>query len=173
MKVKKRIDSAEEIMELKQFIKNYVQSHSFIKSLVLGISGGEYSTLVGKLVQMSVNELREEGIDCTFIAVKLPYGVQKDADEVDQALRFIEPDEIATVNIKPAVDQSVQSLKKLVLSDRFPKGNEKARETYSKVQFSIASNRQGIVVGTDHSAKYNWVLYEMVTALQISHRYLV
>ncbi len=34
---------------------------------------------------MSVNELREEGIDCTFIAVKLPYGVQKDADEVDQA----------------------------------------------------------------------------------------
>ncbi|HDF2199905.1 TPA: NAD(+) synthase, partial [Staphylococcus aureus] len=38
MKVKKRIDSAEEIMELKQFIKNYVQSHSFIKSLVLGIS---------------------------------------------------------------------------------------------------------------------------------------
>ncbi len=43
---------------------------------------------------MSVNELREEGIDCTFIAVKLPYGVQKDADEVDQALRFIEPDEI-------------------------------------------------------------------------------
>ncbi|HHA0979526.1 NAD(+) synthase, partial [Acinetobacter baumannii] len=74
MKVKKRIDSAEEIMELKQFIKNYVQSHSFIKSLVLGISGGQDSTLVGKLVQMSVNELREEGIDCTFIAVKLPYG---------------------------------------------------------------------------------------------------
>ncbi len=31
---------------------------------------------------MSVNELREEGIDCTFIAVKLPYGVQKDAYEM-------------------------------------------------------------------------------------------
>lgn len=44
---------------------------------MLGISGGQDSTLVGKLVQMSVNELREEGIDCTFIAVKLPYGVQK------------------------------------------------------------------------------------------------
>ena len=26
---------------------------------------------------MAVNELREEGIECTFIAVKLPYGVQK------------------------------------------------------------------------------------------------
>ncbi len=55
MKVKKRIDSAEEIMELKQF-KNYVQSHSFIKSLVLGISEQD-STLVGKLVQMYLNEL--------------------------------------------------------------------------------------------------------------------
>ena len=53
------------LLELKQFIKSYVQSHSFIKSLVLGISGGQDSTLVGKLVQMSVNELREEGIDCT------------------------------------------------------------------------------------------------------------
>ena len=86
---------------------------------MLGISGGQDSTLVGKLVQMSVNELREEGIDCTFIAVKLPYGVQKDADEVEQALRFIEPDEIVTVNIKPAVDQSVESLKEagIVLTD--------------------------------------------------------
>ena len=43
--------------------------------------------------------------------LKLPYGVQKDADEVEQALLFIEPDEIVTVNIKPAVDQSVKSLK--------------------------------------------------------------
>ncbi len=66
---------------------------------------------------MSVNELREEGIDCTFIAVKLPYGVQKDADEVDQALRFIEPDEIVTVNIKPAVRSKCAIIKKkLVLS---------------------------------------------------------
>ncbi|WP_256026216.1 NAD(+) synthase, partial [Staphylococcus aureus] len=51
------------------------------------------------------------------------------------------------------VDQSVQSLKEagIVLTD-FQKGNEKARERM-KVQFSIASNRQGIVVGTDHSAE--------------------
>lgn len=68
---------------------------------------------------MAVNELREEGIECTFIAVKLPYGVQKDAHEVEQALKFINPDEIVTVNIKPAVDQSVQSLKEagIVLTD--------------------------------------------------------
>ena len=48
-----------------------VQTHSFIKSLVLGISGGQDSTLTGKLCQMAVNELREEQIDCQFIAVKL------------------------------------------------------------------------------------------------------
>ena len=173
MKVKKSIDSAEEIAELKQFIKSYVQSHSFIKSLVLGISGGQDSTLVGKLVQMAVNELREEGNDCTFIAVKLPYGVQKDADEVEQALQFIEPDEIVTVNIKPAVDQSAIIERSWDCPNRLQKGNEKARERM-KVQFSIASNRQGIVVGTDHSAEnITGFIRNMVMVLQILHLYSV
>ena len=141
------------VNEIKHFIKSYVQSHSFIKSLVLGISGGQDSTLTGKIVQLAVNELRSEGRECKFIAVKLPYGVQKDADEVEDALQFIEPDETVIVNIKPAVDQSVQSLKEagIELTD-FQRGNEKARERM-KVQFSIASNQSGIVVGTDHSAE--------------------
>ena len=62
-------------------------------------------------------------------------------------------DEVITVNIKPAVDQSVASLKEagIELTD-FQRGNEKARERM-KVQFSIASNRSGIVIGTDHSAE--------------------
>lgn len=153
MKVKPTIDSKIETRQIIQFVKNYVQSHSFIISLVLGISGGQDSTLAGKLCQIAVNELKEKDIDCRFIAVKLPYGEQSDADEVEDALEFIQPDEIFTVNIKPAVDQSVQSLKNadIILTD-FQKGNEKARERM-KVQFSIASNTQGIVVGTDHSAE--------------------
>ncbi|MGW9816524.1 ammonia-dependent NAD(+) synthetase [Staphylococcus cohnii] len=153
MKVKSNIDSKLETRNIVQFIKNYIQSHSFIKSLVLGISGGQDSTLAGKLCQIAVNELKEKDIDCQFIAVKLPYGEQKDADEVEDALKFIKPDRTITVNIKPAVDQSVQSLKEagITLTD-FQKGNEKARERM-KVQFSIASNKQGIVVGTDHSAE--------------------
>ncbi|PTE68736.1 NAD(+) synthase [Staphylococcus devriesei] len=153
MKVKKNIDSKQEIHEIIHFIKSYVQSHAFIKSLVLGISGGQDSTLTGKLAQLAVEELRKEGRDCQFIAVKLPYGVQKDADEVEEALKFINPDETITVNIKPAVDQSVQSLKEagIELTD-FQRGNEKARERM-KVQYSIASNRSGIVIGTDHSAE--------------------
>ncbi|EOY0739278.1 ammonia-dependent NAD(+) synthetase [Staphylococcus pseudintermedius] len=154
MKVKPSIDSAETIKEMQHFIEQYLHAHTFVKTLVLGISGGQDSTLAGKLVQLAVENMRNaSGRDVQFIAVKLPYGVQKDADEVEDALNFIQPDRILTVNIKPAVDKSVQSLKEagIALSD-FHKGNEKARERM-KVQYAIAANTSGIVVGTDHSAE--------------------
>ena len=154
MKVKPSIDSAETIKEMQNFIEQYLHAHTFVKTLVLGISGGQDSTLAGKLVQLAVENMRNaSGRDVQFIAVKLPYGVQKDADEVEDALNFIQPDRILTVNIKPAVDQSVQSLQEagIALSD-FHKGNEKARERM-KVQYAIAANTSGIVVGTDHSAE--------------------
>lgn len=154
MKVKPSIDSAETIKEMQHFIEQYLHAHTFVKTLVLGISGGQDSTLAGKLVQLAVENMRNaSGRDVQFIAVKLPYGVQKDADEVEDALKFIQPDRILTVNIKPAVDQSVQSLQEagIALSD-FHKGNEKARERM-KVQYAIAANTSGIVVGTDHSAE--------------------
>ena len=142
MKVKKHIDSEQESREIIQFIKSYVQSHSFIKSLVLGISGGQDSTLTGKLAQLAVEELRNEGRDCQFIAVKLPYGVQKDAEEVEDALNFTNPYSTCVKSLNEAG---------IELTD-FQRGNEKARERM-KVQFSIASNRSGIVIGTDHSAE--------------------
>lgn len=154
MKVKPSIDSGETIKEIQHFIEQYLHAHTFVKTLVLGISGGQDSTLAGKLVQLAVENMRNaSGRDVQFIAVKLPYGVQKDADEVEDALKFIQPDRIVTVNIKPAVDQSVQSLQEagITLSD-FHKGNEKARERM-KVQYAIAANTSGIVVGTDHSAE--------------------
>lgn len=154
MKVKPSIDSVETIKEIQHFIEQYLHAHTFVKTLVLGISGGQDSTLAGKLVQLAVENMRNaSGRDVQFIAVKLPYGVQKDADEVEDALKFIQPDRIVTVNIKPAVDQSVQSLQEagITLSD-FHKGNEKARERM-KVQYAIAANTSGIVVGTDHSAE--------------------
>ncbi|NHA33214.1 MULTISPECIES: ammonia-dependent NAD(+) synthetase [Staphylococcus] len=154
MKVKPVIDSAETIKEIKHFIEQYVQSHPFVRTLVLGISGGQDSTLTGKLLQLVAEEMRaNSGRDIQFVAVKLPYGVQKDADEVEDALNFIAPDRIITVNIKPAVDQSVETLKQagINLTD-FQKGNEKARERM-KAQYAIAANLSGIVVGTDHSAE--------------------
>ena len=49
----------------------------------MGISGGQDSTLAGRLAQLAVEEMRAETGDDSykFIAVRLPYGVQ--ADEAD------------------------------------------------------------------------------------------
>ena len=154
-KVKPVINPAEEIRRSVDVLKNYVKKHPFIKSLVLGISGGQDSTLTGKLAQMSVDELnREVGEDVySFIAVRLPYGVQLDEGDCQTAIDFIQPTKVYTVNIKPAVDASLNALKEAgILLHDFLKGNEKARERM-KVQYSIAGANQGIVLGTDHSAE--------------------
>ncbi|SUG69928.1 NAD synthetase [Salmonella enterica subsp. enterica] len=81
-----------------------------MKSLVLGISGGQDSTLAGKLSQMAIAELREETGDnaLQFIAVRLPYGVQADEQDCQDAIAFIQPDRVLTVDIKGAVLASEQ-----------------------------------------------------------------
>lgn len=77
---------------------------------MLGISGGQDSTLAGKLSQMAIAELREETGDnaLQFIAVRLPYGVQADEQDCRDAIAFIQPDRVLTVNIKGAVLASEQ-----------------------------------------------------------------
>lgn len=155
LKCKSVIDPIEEIKKTKKFIKDYLLQHKFLESLVLGISGGQDSTLCGKLCQLAIEELREETGDdkYKFIAVRLPYGEQFDEKDCQDALNYIKPDMIFTVNIKSAVDASYNSLKEagIVISD-FAKGNEKARERM-KAQYSIATMYKGIVVGTDHAAE--------------------
>lgn len=153
MKVLPVIDSVVEIDRRVKFMKDYLVS-SKTKALVLGISGGQDSTLLGKLAQMAVDELNEEtGEDYKFVAVRLPYGVQKDEDDCETALAFINPSLVIEVNIKDAVDASVESLRNagIEISD-FLKGNEKARERM-KVQYSLAGHFNGLVLGTDHSAE--------------------
>ncbi|MCL0341099.1 NAD(+) synthase, partial [Escherichia coli] len=95
------------------FLKSYLQTYPFIKSLVLGISGGQDSTLTGKLCQIAINELRAETGDSSlqFIAVRLPYGVQADEQDCQDAIAFIQPDRVLTVNIKAAVLASEQALR--------------------------------------------------------------
>ena len=87
------------------------------------------------------------------MAVRLPYGIQFDEQDCQDALDFIGPTKIYTVNIKAAVDASVQALTDagVELSD-FAKGNEKARERM-KVQYSIAAMNGAVVLGTDHAAE--------------------
>lgn len=155
LKVKPIISVEEEIRTSIDFMKAYLKKHPFMKSMVLGISGGQDSTLVGKLAQLAVNELNKEaGEDLyAFIAVSLPYGVQFDEHERQDALEFIQPSRNVTINIKEAVDASARALSEagISLSD-FAKGNEKARERM-KAQYSIAAMYNGVVLGTDHAAE--------------------
>jgi NAD+ synthase len=155
MMVKPEIDPKAEIRTSVDFLKDYLKKNSFLKSIVLGISGGQDSTLTGKLAQIAVDELnKEKGSDeYQFYAIRLPYGEQKDESDAEDAIKFIQPSEALTVNIQPAVDASVATLKKngIELSD-FVKGNEKARERM-KVQYSVAAMKNGVVLGTDHSAE--------------------
>lgn len=153
--VKPTINAEEEIRRSVDFLKSYLQTYPFLRSLILGISGGQDSTLTGKLCQTAISELRQESGDASyqFIAVRLPYGVQADEKDCQDAIEFIKPDRVLTVNIKGAVLASEQALREagIELSD-FIRGNEKARERM-KAQYSIAGMTKGVVVGTDHAAE--------------------
>ncbi|RMC59242.1 ammonia-dependent NAD(+) synthetase [Lactobacillus sp. ESL0260] len=150
-----QIDPQKEIRRSVDFLKDYLKANTFLKSYVLGISGGQDSTLAGKLCQMAISEMRSETGDNSyqFIAVRLPYGVQADAQDAADAVDFQRPDQDLVVNIKPAVDALVSTLNGAgqEITD-FNKGNIKARERMV-VQYAIAGAHNGAVVGTDHAAE--------------------
>ncbi|ANU11761.1 NAD(+) synthase [Planococcus antarcticus DSM 14505] len=155
LKVQPSIQPKEEIECTVSFLKEYLKHHSFLKGFVLGISGGQDSTLLGKMTQMAVNQLNEEsgGHNYGFYAIRLPYGVQFDEHDAKGALDFIQPTKLYTINIKEAVDASDLALGQagIELSD-FAKGNEKARERM-KAQYSVAAMHNAVVLGTDHAAE--------------------
>lgn len=155
LKVKPEINAEEEIRRSVDFLKDYLKKHPFLKALVLGISGGQDSTLAGKLSQIAISELREETGDDVyqFIAVRLPYGDQADEQDAMDAIEFMQADKTVRVNIKQAADAMVQSIEEngLEISD-FNKGNIKARERMI-AQYGIAGAVSGAVVGTDHAAE--------------------
>jgi NAD+ synthase len=90
--------------------------------------------------------------------VRLPYGVQKDEADAQQALRFIRADENLAIDIKPAADAMLAALDKsgVPFSDDaqqdFVHGNIKARQRMI-AQYAVASARSGVVIGTDHAAE--------------------
>lgn len=156
MGVRPTIDAREEIKKSIDFIKAYFMKHPFLKTSVLGISGGQDSTLVGKVAQMAMEELRLEtgDLDYKFLAVNLPYGEQKDRTDVKDAMSWIQPDIRLDVNIKSSVDALVQAIeenREIEVSD-FNKGNIKARARMI-VQFALAGDRRGVVLGSDHAAE--------------------
>ena len=151
MKVQPTIDPQTEIRRSIDFMKNYLLKHPFLKGFVLGISGGQDSTLLGKLAQIAVDELGEY---YEFVAVRLPYGVQFDEDDCQDALAFIKPSLVLTVNIKSSVDASVAAIESALNTKTtdFNKGNVKARHRM-EIQYHIGAARGLAVLGTDHSAE--------------------
>ncbi|MGX7349515.1 ammonia-dependent NAD(+) synthetase [Dolosicoccus paucivorans] len=155
LKVEAEISPQYEVERTVQFLKDYLIAHPFLKTYVLGISGGQDSTLVGKLAQLAVESLRAEtkNDDYQFIAVRLPYATQMDEDDAQKALDFIQPDKVMTVNVQSATDALVETIEKegLAIGD-FNKGNIKARQRMV-AQYAIAGQLQGAVLGSDHAAE--------------------
>ncbi len=163
MRVLPSIDPEFEIERRVAFLKRKLLE-SGCKSLVLGISGGIDSTTTGRLAQLAVEALNTEKntSEYQFIAVRLPYGTQKDEDEAQLALSFIKPTHSVSINIKAGVDglhaASHEALAHTGLlpanADKldFVKGNVKARARMV-AQYEIAGYVGGLVIGTDHSAE--------------------
>ncbi|MGL5429903.1 MAG: ammonia-dependent NAD(+) synthetase [Vibrio sp.] len=163
MRVLPSIDPLFEIERRVAFIKRKL-TEAGCKSLVLGISGGVDSTTCGRLAQLAIEDLNQQHntSEYQFIAVRLPYGEQKDEAEAQLALSFIRPSHSVSVNIKAGVDglhaASQQALTDtgLVPNDPakidFIKGNVKARARMV-AQYEIAGYVGGLVLGTDHSAE--------------------
>ena len=147
------IDVAGEIDRRRDFLLDYLE-HVGASGLVLAISGGQDSSLAGRLCQLAVEKGRAAGRKLTFTAVRMPYGVQADEDDAQAAIAFIRPDESLTTNIRGGVDAICAEYTEATggaMSDH-AKGNVKAR-VRMVLQYAIAGDRGAIVVGTDHAAE--------------------
>ncbi|WP_248732855.1 ammonia-dependent NAD(+) synthetase [Pseudomonas sp. MWU13-2517] len=143
-----------EIQRRVDFIKTTLRQ-SGCKALVLGISGGVDSLTAGRLCQLAVEQLRAQGYEARFIAMRLPYKTQADEGDAQASLDFITPDQIETLNIAASVDGLMASLGAAQASAShvdFIKGNVKARARMV-AQYAVANLHNGLVVGTDHGAE--------------------
>ncbi|MFE9621442.1 ammonia-dependent NAD(+) synthetase [Streptomyces sp. NPDC006527] len=150
-------DAREEAERRTEFLAGRLASTG-LGSLVLGISGGVDSTTAGRLCQLAVERVRGSGREATFYAMRLPYGTQADEEDARLALDFIRPDQVLTVDVRPASDAALEALLAggAVFRDAhhqdFVLGNIKARQRMI-AQYAVAGAHGGLVVGTDHAAE--------------------
>ncbi|NWD47931.1 ammonia-dependent NAD(+) synthetase [Pseudomonas gingeri] len=149
-------DEAIETNRRIDFIKATLK-RSGCQALVLGISGGVDSLTTGRLCQLAVEQLREEGGTARFIAMRLPYRSQADERDAQASLAFIRPDQTRTANISACVEGlmdslDVEGLQVTPVQADFVKGNVKARARMM-TQYALANFVNGLVVGTDHAAE--------------------
>lgn len=127
-------------------------------ALVLGISGGVDSLTAGRLCRLAVDRARENGHESEYVAMRLPYGEQKDEQDAARSVAFTAPERCLTVDVAPASDAMAASLAEAGVayasesSRDFVLGNVKARERMI-AQYAVAGSLRGLVVGTDHAAE--------------------
>ncbi len=151
--VRPTIDPATEVVRRVEFLADYILTTG-AKGLTLGISGGQDSTLAGRLSQLAVEELRRRGADAQFWALRLPHKVQADESDAKDAIDFIQPDHEAVFNIGSATSAFAEEYRDALgeaITD-FGKGNVKARMRMV-AQFALAGEKRLLVVGTDHAAE--------------------
>ena len=151
--VRPEIDPEAEVERRVGFLADYLRATG-ANGFVLGISGGQDSTLAGRLAQLAVERVRAEGGDAKFLAVRLPYRVQHDAADAEAALDFIAADAAVEVNIQNGVDGVEEDIEFAVTSDisDFNRGNIKAR-VRMVTQYALAGHDGMLVIGTDHAAE--------------------
>lgn len=147
------IDPAAEVERRVGFLVDYLAA-AHANGFVLGISGGQDSSLAGRLCQLAAERVRDAGGRATFTAVRLPYGVQADEADAQLALGFIRPDETVTFDIRRGTDGIEAEFADATGSELadFVKGNVKARERMV-AQYALAGAAGLLVVGTDHAAE--------------------
>jgi NAD+ synthase len=157
LKISSSFDAQSEIERRTGFLRDHLMRHH-MRGFVLGISGGVDSLTAGMLAQRAVQQVRERGHDAKFIAMRLPYGVQKDEEDAQRSLETIQADSVLTVDIKPAADAMLAAVKAggLVFENEaqedFILGNIKARQRMI-AQYAVAGTVRGLVIGTDHAAE--------------------
>lgn len=151
--VRPTIDPATEVARRVEFLAEYILTTG-VKGLTLGISGGQDSTLAGRLCQLAVEELRRRGANAEFWAIRLPHHVQTDESDAQSALEFIRADHEIVINIGSVTDAAAAeyaSATGAAITD-FGKGNVKARMRMI-AQFELAGEKRLLVAGTDHAAE--------------------
>ena len=152
--VSPHIDAATEIERRVDFLADYARAASSA-GFVLGISGGQDSTLAGRLSLLAAERLTATGHTAEFVGVRLPYGRQIDEPDVDLALDFIKPSRTVTLDIADSTDATATAAARSLGIERltdFVRGNIKARERMV-AQYAIAGELGLLVVGTDHAAE--------------------
>ncbi|HCG57403.1 MULTISPECIES: ammonia-dependent NAD(+) synthetase [Brevibacterium] len=151
--VRPTIDPATEVARRVEFLADYILTTG-VKGLALGISGGQDSTLAGRLCQLAVEELRRRGAGAEFWAIRLPHHIQTDESDAQAAMEFIRADHEIVFNIGSVTDAAAAEYENATgaaITD-FGKGNVKARMRMV-AQFELAGEKRLLVAGTDHAAE--------------------